>query len=363
MTFQDNIAKGVTNGITEAQAARYAAKWSGADKDRLIKIILNNVRSEAAKSTQNTVPLANFYKLQKSHHELQTRFNASMLTTATHIHFPDAEDSASSNVAVADGTRILENRSYSATIVVKIVHQISVNRMEGWDNHCLRKAVSDLNEAFDSADRFSGSVRLSAAILLDSGNVKVVAHAEHREDLARLVQTAAWHDSFERNLGPLPNQTYDVRMHNVRVGSMVIETRKQKSVTIRMLADTNFLTTSQHSKCGIIRNISWCCHHSGTKKRKAKGGLMVEFVSPEQANEALADGLYWQGTRHRCDIADQLRFGLQRCQNCQGYGHLLETCSAKPQCGKCAGPHPADICTSDRVTCALCGGPHTSTSR
>lgn len=86
-------------------------------------------------------------------------------------------------------------------------------------------------------------------------------------------------------------------------------------------------------------------------------------MSSEQANKALADDLYWQGTRHSCDIADQLRFGLQRCQNCQGYGHLLETCSAKPQCGKCAGPHPTDISTSERVTIVLCGGPHTSAGR
>lgn len=196
------------------------------------------------------------------------------------FHFPSTEDSALSNVAVTDGTRIIENRSYSTTISVKIVHHTSVNRMEGWDSHRLGKAIADLIEAFDSADRFSGLVRLSAARLLDSGNVNVIAHAEHREDLTRLVQTAAWHGSFERSLGPLPNQTFDVRMHDVRVSSMVIENRKQ-SATIRMLADTNLLTASQPSKCGIIRNISWCGHHSGTKKRKANSGLMVEFVSPE----------------------------------------------------------------------------------
>ena len=253
---------------------------------------MNNVRSETAKSAQHTVPLAKLYVLQKIYHELRTRFNALLLATTTHIHFPNAEDSALSNVAVADGTRIIENRSYSTTISVKIVHQTNVNRMEGCDSHRLGKPIADLIEAFYSADRFSGLVRLSAARLPDSGNVNVVAHAEHRRDLARLVQTAAWHGSFERSLGPLSNQTFDVRMHDVRVSSMIIENRKQKSATIRMLADTNLLTACQPSECGIIRNISWCGHHSGTKQRKANSGLLVEFVSPEQANKALADGLY-----------------------------------------------------------------------
>lgn len=362
-TFQDDIAKGVTNDIIEAQAAEYVVRWSVADKDRLIKIILNNVRSKTPKSAQNTVPLAQFYELQQSYYEVQTRCNALLLATATHVHPHSIEDNALSNVAVADSTRIIKDNSYSATICVKIVHQMSVNRMQGWDSHGLGMAISDLIKAYFSVEIFSGLVRLSAARLLDSENVNVVAHAEHREDLARLVRTAAWHGSFERSLGPLPSQTYDVRMHNVRVSSMVIENRKQKSATIRTLADTNFSTVSQPSKCGLIRNISWCGHHSGKKKRKATCGLMVEFLSPEQANKALNDGLYWQGTRHGCDIADQLRFGLQRCRNCQGYGHLLETCSAKPQCGKCAGPHSTHICTSDRVTCALCGGSHASAGR
>lgn len=90
---------------------------------------------------------------------------------------------------------------------------------------------------------------------------------------------------------------------------------------------------------------------------------MVEFLFPEQANKALSDGLFWQGIRHACNIANRFQFDLQRCLNCQKYGHRLLQCTAEPQCGKCASQHLTENCTSTKMECVLCGGPHPSAGR
>ena len=292
-SLEDSIAKGITNGITEAQAAGYFADWMEKDKVRLVEIIRDNVLDETARRRQNSVPSPLHCELQRSHQELQTKFNATLPATAIHNYPHSAKDDAGSKVALINGTRVTENGLYSAFIKIEIIHQMSVNRMEGRAWNSLREAISNSVEAFSSSDDFSGSVRLSAARLLDSGDVEVIAHAEHREDLDRLAQTKAWHQDFERSLGPLPVETYNVRMYNMRIGCMVFENRKQKSAAIRTLIDTNFPTNSHNSHDDIIRDILWCGDQSEEKKKqKATNALVVEFCSPEHANKALVNGLF-----------------------------------------------------------------------
>ena len=309
---------------------------------------------------QVTIPLAQFYHLRKSYQQLHAKLNAQLPATARHSRFDAVEKEAASNVAVMDDTRIVEIKSYSTTIILKIIHQESVNRMEGKDSRHLGEAISVSLEAFFSNDWFRGSIRLSSARLLDSGDVEIIAHAEHRGDLERLIQTTAWHEEFERSLGPLPIQTYNVRMHNMRIGCMTFRNRKEKSAVIMTLADTNFPVELDNGNRIIIGDISWCDKKPKKNKPKGTTALMMEFLFPEQANKAITNGLYWQGERHACNIADRRQFGLQRCLNCQHYGHLSQTCSAEPRCGKCAGQHKEENCTSTDTKCVLCGGPHYS---
>ena len=53
---------------------------------------------------------------------------------------------------------------------------------------------------------------------------------------------------------------------------------------------------------------------------------------------------------------------VRRCFNCQGYGHLQNSCRQEaPKCGKCARSHRTRECNLDnstKPTCANCSGPH-----
>lgn len=106
---------------------------------RLIKIILNNVRTETAERVRDKVPPVKFYGLQRSYYESHAKCNALLLATATHIHLHSTKNNELSRVAVADSTRIIKGISYSSTIYVNIVHRMSVNRLQGWYSHGLWK--------------------------------------------------------------------------------------------------------------------------------------------------------------------------------------------------------------------------------
>lgn len=360
--LRDNIDKDTTDGIAEAEQRGQCITWSGVDKDSFTNTVVNNIVISTAADAQVTIPLAQFHNLHQSYEQLHAKLNSRSPTPARYSRLDAVGKEAAPNVAVVNDTRIVESKSYSATIIVQIVNQASVNRMEGKDSRLLGEALSLSLEAFFSNDWFRGSIRLSSATLLDSGDVEIIAHAEHRGDLERLIQTTAWHNEFERSLGPLPNQTYKIRMHNMRIGCMTFRNRKEKSAVVMTLLDSNYPVESDGHRI-TIRDISWCDKNHKKKKEKAVTALMIEFLFPEQANKAIAKGLYWQGKRHACNIADRRQFVLQRCLNCQNYGHLSQTCSAEPQCGDCAGQHRREDCTSTNMECVLCSGPHHSAAR
>ena len=351
---------GSIQGADTSQAHLRALIDHSANLKAVFDNVYNTLKNETAAGSQDTVPVAQFYRIYESYRQLHSKLKAH----AAHSRLDEVEEEGTTNIPVVGRTPILE--SYAATIMIKIRHQANVNRIEGTDARHLGEAISVSLEAFFSDNWFRGSVRLSSARLLDSGNVEFVAQAEHREDLERLIQSRAWHEVFERNLGPLPTETYDIRMQNMRIGCMVFTDRKEKATVIRTLADMNFPAGAGNSS--VIRDISWC-GEKREKPRKKKvqeqrtTALVIQFFRAEQANKALAVGLLWQGTRHACNIADKARFGLQRCLLCQKLGHLAKTCSAEPRCSRCAGPHRAEYCKSTKVKCVLCGGPHPSAGR
>ena len=354
---QNKVAQSIRNAIVEAQANGYCSKWSAADKDNFVGIILDNIATEASASSGDSIPLAQFYTLHASYQELYAKLKAQSQDASMHSRLDSAGKETIPNVALSHD-HIVEIKSYSTTVILSIEHQLSVNRMEEKESHLLGEAIADSLQAFFYNDWFRGSVRLSSANLLDTGDVEIVARADHREDLERILQTTAWHADFERTLGPLPTETLWIRMHNMRIGCMVFTTRKEKSAVIRSLVDTNFPTDSDNSSCSFIKDIYWCARNK-RKEDQGTTALYVEFRFPDQANKALADGLYWEGQRHTCNIKSPNRF----CHNRQTEGHLTRICSAEPRCRNCAGQHRTAKCTSTKRECVSCGGPHPSYDR
>ena len=62
-----------------------------------------------------------------------------------------------------------------------------------------------------------------------------------------------------------------------------------------------------------------------------------------------------------CKIFDH--FHIKRCNRCQGYNHFQDKCEREPKCGKCAGDHDTEGCTSVQVKCINCTiNEHTDTN-
>ena len=180
----------------------------------------------------------------------------------------------------------------------------------------------------------------------------------------------------------MPAQTYNVIMQDIVNGRMIFGESKEKSAIINALTDENFPVDSDNKFRDVIGNIDWCLGKAGRKGKQRKReprtvSLRVKFLWPEPGNEALANGLYWQGRHHPCFMSDAT-YILPRCKNCQYYGHFTDGCSAEPQCGLCAEQHQTNQCPSNPnrysiqsgvsgdikdVMCVLCGGPHVAADR
>ena len=332
---EETLRRGILSGINKARSRGYCSELSEAGMAKLTEIILHPMTVQKAAAARG------FSALHKSKPELHARPNVrSPDTTAqsrpgNHLEEatsdvgldkPSHERSlgvaidelireATSHGAIEEHIRITETKSYSTTKTIKIVYQTSVNRIERMDSQRLGEAIAvSLAEFSSPNDPFKGPVRLSTAKLLENGYVEVAAHAEHREDLERLIRISAWHEEFERSLGPLPVQTYNVRMHHMPICGMSFVESKAKAAMINALTDENFPLDSDNAVRSVIGNMNFGIP-KGKRRQKKTAALIIKFLWPEPANKALTDGLCWQGTYHTCSIADH-NFILRRCRNC-----------------------------------------------
>ena len=394
---KETLRRGILSGITKARSRGYCSELSKAGMAKLAEIILHHITVDKAAAAPG------FSALHESNPEIHARLNARSPDTTAQSRPGDHLEEAASDIgmdkpshersldvaidklireatshgAIEEHIRITETKFYSTTTIIKIVYQTSVNRIERMESQRLGEAIAVSLAGFSSPnDRFKGTVRLSTARSLDNGDVEVTAHAEHREDIERLIRISAWHEEFERSLGPLPVQTYNVRMHHMPICGMSFVESKAKAARINALTDENFPVDSDNAIRSVIGNIDFGIP-KGKRRQKKTAALIVKVLLPEPANKALRNGLCWQGTHHACSIADH-NFILRRCRNCQHYGHLTHECSTEPQCGFCAEQHQTVNCPSNPdpystqsgapakfndSKCVLCGGPHISAAK
>ncbi|CAD6577569.1 MAG: hypothetical protein ASARMPREDX12_008399 [Alectoria sarmentosa] len=247
-----------------------------------------------------------------------------------------------------------DGSGFSTTIDLKIEQQACVNQLERMTalqrSDCLS---SSLKKFLGDQQRSSRSVHISSVNLLDNGDVRVVIHAETREAIQKITDSTDWDIDFERTIVGSPVPTYNVRMNKVETKGLNFRNRKEKAAIITTLAAVNYATSHMASVKPTIKDIRW----SQYPLPKVAATLIVEFLDPEQATQAVVLGLKWRGKRHGCEREDN-KDGLLRCSRCQDYGHLFDKCSAPHRCGNCAGWHPTTTCKLKRRKCASCGGGH-----
>ena len=247
---------------------------------------------------------------------------------------------------------VRDGNGFSTTVSLKIVHQASVNVLERMTASELSDCLSSSLKEFLRADHLSSrNVHIWGMHLLDNGDINVRIQAETRETIQQIIDLKGWDP--EKSLLGSSVSTCKVGMHNLKINNLKFQTRKEKAAIIRKLAGENDIIGHANCLIPIIGDIRWS-HYT---LPKVEAVLIIDFIDPEQATEAVARGLRWHGKPHSCERADSGR-RLLRCTRCQGYGHLCWGCSAPHRCGKCAGQHPIADCKSKEVKCASCGGHH-----
>ena len=153
-------------------------------------------------------------------------------------------------------------------------------------------------------------------------------------------------------------EAYGVQMQNVRPNLMHIRTRGENFEVRKGLIAENGVRIASIHRCRDIKYLEWVGHDAPIKEQ---GAILLEFRTPEQANDVIRIGLKWRGIEHlsrkfprNCDPT--------QCNRCQVYGHREKQCASLPRCQICSGQHITSRCSSETPRCALCGGSHRANS-
>ena len=267
------------------------------------------------------------------------------------LHHTDSEKVETQEIfkVLKDGT------GFWTAFNIHIKHQASVNQIYRMRGDGLAECSSSLLKTFLHKRQLSSQDMCiyNCTLVKDTGDVRVIVHAETREALQQLIGLGHWHQGFENTLVGPPLPRYMLIMHKVEKSSMIFQDRVDKSNIIEQLEIANRAIGDQKGNRLIITDISWA---PGSLHRTAS--LLVEFQDANHANQAVAHGLHWRGMRLGCERADK-EGRLLRCSRCQAYGHLVAKCTITyDRCGKCTECHKTRACKSKIRKCASCGGGH-----
>lgn len=240
-------------------------------------------------------------------------------------------------------------RDASSLITFNIENQATVNHLNDMGSvGILLRLSSSLDTMRSLGHDVPDSIRFTEAMLLDIGNVEVLAHAGSKGDMERLSRIRGWDLEFERSISA-PAKSYAVETARISVDSLDMRTRKHKAKAIRELLEENSRAGVSLRCVDDIHNIRWC---QGYKKESS---LVIKFRTAQQADEVLRSGIFVRGKHYKCHLVD---LQILRCGRCQAFGHHRLCCSSAYRCGRCASQHATSACTSNIILCANCQGSH-----
>ena len=162
--------------------------------------------------------------------------------------------------------------------------------------------------------------------------------------------------------------TYEVLMEDVQRSSIHFQATFPDYMAARMLASVNVPLMTTLNRPEDLRSVRWLTPKEDglkptiTKKRGKSCCLVIEFLKPEQANEAIRQGLEWDGQVYTCFriVKDD---EIKHCENCQKFEHTASGCNKNAFCRRCFGDHSTSRCLNTVKPCQLCGMVHKSDSK
>lgn len=293
---------------------------------------------------------------------LQTKAGVTLLNNDTHQHLI-----AATAVQNLDGPDDLSERYAPSRKQISCANIDSLSP----SGHCtftvtLSKSTATRIEVRDNAQKrllvcqamkrdpnesagHSGEPWIMAVRLEPERTLRVYCHDEHERTLllAANISTKILESIMDNQI-----VTFGVLMKTVRADrlkNLRPEVRNYKAGRMLVAANASALPSLvDHEDLRSVQR-----RHSLTK---GAANLEVKFASPEQANEAILYGLTWEEKKHECTrlVRDS---EVQKCRNCQRFGHTRNECPNETTCELCLRLHPTDKCL--RQGCNFCGKQHT----
>src|SRR6201996_4798987 len=217
--------------------------------------------------------------------------------------------------------------------------QVLLDKAPGMEAHGIAslteaEAVTKGNESirltFRDTESAEGKVKVVGAKKLRNGGVVLEMNTEAA---ARKVRERRL--DFETNLGGtsiVKNREWATLAEYVPVKHDTKSTTERNEIAMSLELDTNSLTSTRW-----IKPVEKRTHN------QQSAHLIMRWVSPEAANEAIRQGVIIRGKR--CNTR-KLDSEPRRCLNCQKYGvdHLAANCPSTTVCGTCGGDHRTSQC-------------------
>lgn len=195
---------------------------------------------------------------------------------------------------------------------------------------------------------------VTAARLTETDDVWLLVN--DKEALNTLLIDKGWKIRLRSQLGK-GQESCKVLMKDVPVSSILsmdLSIKKKRSMAARHLE----LCNSGPFRANVIQTVIFAPQFPNEDVGKLS--IIIDFNKPEPANQALTQGLLWDGVRHDCvrwlegDLFEQ-------CYKFQALEYHEMECRGELRCGKCAGSHSTILCDQAFSECVLCGGAHEST--
>jgi hypothetical protein len=86
--------------------------------------------------------------------------------------------------------------------------------------------------------------------------------------------------------------------------------------------------------------------------------IRIDFHSQDDVQSILHDGFIYIDSIRYSAIPYKPLLRIERCFQCQQFGHTIHNCINEPKCFKCGLTHPYNPNCLNTITCANCGGLH-----
>jgi hypothetical protein len=267
---------------------------------------------------------------------------------------PGASAKTWANIAATPITSTHRTPERAKQVTVKITDPVSIGVLRSTSEKDLKQRITTAILSNPATSHLSKDI--AAVRQLKSGDITIYTSTETGAK-SLTEDTNGWESALGTN-SKIIHRTYGVMVHGVPTRGTDIGNQAQ---LIEQILQENSYAIREAK----IRYTGWLSLKAARAKEYTT--LIIEFSTPEAANQALDGGLVLNSRMHQCELYDRA-CRIKQCFNCHKYGHIGSQCRAKTACGYCAGAHATKECPSrgnlplGPPRCPCCRGEHAAWS-